>query len=203
MDMNDATVFVVDDDEAVRDSLQMLIESIGHRVRTFPSAIGFLEEYEPEEPGCLVLDVRMPGMSGLDLQERLNEKRCRIPIIFITGHADVPMAVKSIKSGAIDFIQKPFRDQDLLDRIQQALDLDISTRSERIECDEIAERVAKLTPREREVMELIVKGDPNKAIAYEFGLSERTVEVHRARVMEKMMAGSLPQLVQMVMKYRL
>lgn len=195
-------VFVVDDDAAVRESLEMLIESVGHTVQTFASAVDFLEAWTPDRTGCLVLDVRMPGMSGLELQQRLKEKEGRIPIIFITGHGDVPMAVSSMKAGAVDFIQKPFRDQELLDRIAEALDLGARAFHRRAMKEQILERAEVLTPREYEVMERVVAGDPNKAIAAELGLSERTVEVHRAHVMAKMRADSLPDLVRMVMQIR-
>lgn len=202
MSQSESTVFIVDDDEAVRDSLKMLVRSIGLSVETFASADDFLESYDPARPGCLILDIRMPGMSGLELHEQLRDMNATLPIIFITGHGDIPMAVQSIKAGAIDFIPKPFRDQELIDRIQQALEQNVSTRKSVGEHDAIAKRIDSLTPREREVMEYVAKGEPNKAIAYDLSISERTVEVHRARVMEKMKADSLPDLVQMVMKSR-
>ena len=202
MSHSESSVFIVDDDEAVRDSLKMLVRSIGLSVETFTSAADFLESYDPSRAGCVILDIRMPGMSGLELQEQLSARNATLPIIFITGHGDIPMAVKSIKAGAVDFIQKPFRDQELIDRIQQALEQNVRTRNRVGEDDAIAERITSLTPREREVMEYVARGEPNKAIAYDLNISERTVEVHRARVMEKMKADSLPDLVQMVIKFR-
>jgi len=186
---------VVDDDEAVRDSLSMLLRSVGFQPRAYESAIDFLEDYDPTQHACLVADVRMPGMSGLDLQTALNKKGSELPIIFITGHGDVPMAVDAMKAGAIDFIQKPFRDQDLLDRINQALLQDSDRRESSEERMAVRARLAALTPREREVMERVVKGQANKVIALDLGVSQRTVEIHRARVMQKMNARSLAELV--------
>ena len=194
------TVFVVDDDAAVRDSLKMLLKSVGQLVETFGSAQEFLDAYKDDRPGCLVLDIRMPGMSGLELQEKLNERHAIIPVIFITGHGDVPMAVEAMQAGAVDFIQKPFRDQDLLDRINQALEKDAANRAALAERSAIAKRLATLTPREHEVMELVVRGKANKVIAGDLNLSQRTVEIHRARVMEKMQASSLAHLVRMVLE---
>ena len=194
------TVFVVDDDAAVRDSLKMLLKSVGQLVETFGSAQEFLDAYRDDRPGCLVLDIRMPGMSGLELQAKLNERRAILPVIFITGHGDVPMAVEAMQAGAVDFIQKPFRDQDLLDRINQALDKDSANRAALAEKGAIATRLATLTPREHEVMELVVRGKANKVIAGDLNLSQRTVEIHRARVMEKMQAASLAHLVRMVLE---
>jgi two-component system, LuxR family, response regulator FixJ len=194
------TVFIVDDDAAVRDSLKMLLKSVGQLVETFGSAQEFLDAYKEDRPGCLVLDIRMPGMSGLELQAKLNERHAILPVIFITGHGDVPMAVEAMQAGAVDFIQKPFRDQDLLDRINQALDKDGANRAALAEKGAIATRLATLTPREREVMELVVRGKANKVIAGDLTLSQRTVEIHRARVMEKMQAASLAHLVRMVLE---
>src|SRR5678815_4418047 len=194
------TVFVVDDDAPVRDGLKLLLRSVGHRVETCASAQEFLDLYTDDRPGCLVLDVRMPGMSGLDLQERLNERRAILPIIFITGHGDVPMAVEALQAGALDFLQKPFRDQELLDRIARALEKDASNRRELVELKQIAARFAELTPRERAVMDLVVQGKANKVIAGDLDISQRTVEIHRARVMEKTQAGSLAHLVRMVLR---
>lgn len=196
------TVFIVDDDEPVRDSLKMLMRSVGLSAETFSGAAEFLEAYDPDRPGCLVLDIRMPGMSGMELQEKLNEIHAILPIIFITGHGDVPMAVKAIQYGAADFIQKPFRDQDLLDRINKAIEQDASNRSQLLETRDIEERLSNLTPREKEVLELIVDGRPNKVIAADLEVSQRTVEIHRARVMDKMRASSLAHLVRMVMRLR-
>lgn len=190
-------VYVVDDDQAVRDSLRWLIESIGHQVNTYGNAQAFLDDYDPDRPGCIVLDVRMPGMSGLDLQDRLRERGIQIPIIVITGHGDVPMAVRAMKSGALDFVEKPFSDQVLLERIQQALDLDSEYREKHQRIRDIAARHASLTPREREVMDQVVAGHANKVIAYELGVSMKTVEAHRGKVMRKMKARSLSDLVQM------
>lgn len=193
------TVFIVDDDDAVRSSLRLLIKSVG----LIPSALGsareFLEKYDPAQPGCLVLDVRMPEMSGLELQEQLNRQGAVIPVIFITGHGDVPMAVEAMQAGAFDFLQKPFRDQDLIDRIQRALEKDRANRAVLNERGLIQERLKSLTPREREVLEMVSSGKPNKIMAADLGVSQRTVEIHRARVMEKMGASSLAQLVRMVM----
>jgi FixJ family two-component response regulator len=195
----DPTVFVVDDDPAVRDSLRWLIESVGLPVETFHTARSFLDRYDPNRPGCLVLDVRMPGMSGVDLQEQLVSRSWRIPIIIITGHADLTMAVRTLKNGALDFIEKPFSDQVLLSGIQQAIELDLGIRDEQAGQAEIAARVSSLTPREREIMNKVIVGKPNKVIADELGLSQKTVEVHRANVMKKMRAESLADLVRMTL----
>jgi FixJ family two-component response regulator len=199
---NEPTVFIVDDDDAIRDSLRMLAESMGFEPATFATAQAFLEAYDPGRSGCLVLDIRMPGMSGLELQERLVQSGIELPIIFMTGHADVPMAVRAMQAGAVDFLEKPFRDQDLLDKIQRAIEFDAKNRKHLADRDAIRRRSERLTPREREVLELVVDGQPNKAIAAELGLSERTIEIHRSRVMRKMEADSLPQLVQMVLALR-
>lgn len=193
------TVFVVDDDESVRSSLRFLLRSVGLESRTFASASEFLENYDPAHPGCLVLDVRMPGMSGLELQQQLNLRGAVIPVIFITGHGDIPMAVEAMQHGAHDFLQKPFRDQDLIDRIQRALAKDSKARAALGEHESIRARLDTLTPREREVLALMAQGKPNKVMAHELGVSQRTVEIHRARVMEKSGAASLAQLVRMVM----
>jgi FixJ family two-component response regulator len=193
------TVFIVDDDEAVRNSLRFLLKSVGLASATLPSAKDFLDTYRQEQPGCLVLDVRMPGMSGLELQQQLNLRGATIPVIFITGHGDIPMAVEAMQHGAFDFLQKPFRDQDLIDRIQRALAADKTSRAALRERDRIRTRLESLTPREREVLTLMMRGKPNKVMAAELGLSQRTVEIHRARVMEKTDASSLAQLVRMVM----
>jgi two-component system response regulator FixJ len=195
-----ATVFVVDDDEAVRTSLRLLLKSVGLPVETFASAQEFLDQFDPDRAGCLVLDIRMPGMSGLELQQHLNDRHSIMPVVFITGHGDVPMAVEAMQAGAVDFIQKPFRDQDLIDRINRALEKDREMRGELRERDEIRRRMSQLTPREREVLELVTQGKANKVIAGDLGVSQRTVEIHRARVMEKMRAGSLAHLVRMVLR---
>lgn len=196
---NDPTVFVVDDDRAVRDSLRWLIESIGMKVETFDSATDFLKVYDPERPGCIVLDVRMPGMSGLELHERLRQHDYNVPVIFITGHGDVPMAVRAMKAGAVDFVSKPFNDQALLDRVQQAIDRDRKNRVQRAEQAEIHSRWMRLTPREREVMEMVITGHSNKSIAARLGVSSKTVEAHRAKFMEKMRANSLPDLMRLTL----
>jgi two-component system, LuxR family, response regulator FixJ len=193
------TVFVVDDDEGVRNSLRFLLKSVGLQTQTLGSAIEFLDSYKPSQPGCLVLDVRMPGMSGLELQQQLNLRGAVIPVIFITGHGDIPMAVEAMQQGAFDFLQKPFRDQDLIDRIQRALERDAKSRAALDQHAKIRERLDSLTPREREVLALMTRGKPNKIMAAELGVSQRTVEIHRARVMEKSGAASLAQLVRMVM----
>ena len=192
-------VFIVDDDEAVRNSLRLLLKSVGLAASALPTAQEFLSSYSADQPGCLVLDVRMPGMSGLELQQQLNVRGAVIPVIFITGHGDIPMAVEAIQQGAFDFLQKPFRDQDLIDRIQRALAKDRTNRTELQEHTRTRERLESLTPREREELALVVSGKPNKVMAGDLGVSQRTVEIHRARVMEKMGASSLAQLVRMVM----
>ena len=194
------TIFVVDDDSAVRDALKLLLRSVGQAVETYGSGQEFLDAYNDDRAGCLVLDIRMPGMSGLELQQKLNEKHSILPIIFITGHGDVPMAVEAMQAGAVDFIQKPFRDQDLIDRINQALEKDHNNRAALGERNDIRRRLETLTPREREVLDLVVHGKANKVIAGDLKLSQRTVEIHRARVMEKMQASSLAHLVRMVLE---
>ena len=193
------TVFVVDDDNAVRNSLRLLLKSVGLASQPLGSAAEFLETYRPSQPGCLVLDVRMPGMSGLELQRELNLRGATIPVIFITGHGDIPMAVEAMQQGAFDFLAKPFRDQELIDRVQRALAKDGTTRTALKERERIRERLQSLTPREHEVLSLMTQGKPNKIMAHELGVSQRTVEIHRARVMEKSGASSLAQLVRMVM----
>ena len=197
MSDSNRAVFIVDDDDAVRDSLGFLMKSIGIESRGFTSAIDFLEFYDEKVAGCLVLDIRMPGMSGLELQDRLNEMNAILPIIFITGHGDVPMAVEALKKGAVDFIQKPFRDQDLIDRINHALEQDHDSRNMMTERRHILDRIDGLTSREKEVMNLVVQGKPNTIIAADLNVSQRTVEIHRARVMVKMEASSLAHLVRM------
>jgi len=200
MNKDSAVVYVVDDDEAVRDSLKLLLESVDLQCQAYASATEFLNNHDPDQHSCLVADVRMPGMSGIDLQDELNRQASTIPILFITGHGDVPMAVDAMKSGALDFIQKPFRDQDLLDRIHQALERDEQRRDDNREVAEIRTRVARLTGRETEVMQRVVMGQANKVIALDLGVSQRTVEIHRARVMQKMGARSLAELVRMAGK---
>jgi RNA polymerase sigma factor (sigma-70 family) len=193
------TVFIVDDDPSIRFAMQALMDSVNLQHEIFASADEFLEKVTDQRPGCLVLDIRMPGLGGLELQEELLQRGNTVPIIFITGHGDVPMAVDAMQKGAVDFIQKPFRDQDLLDRIREALTTDKERREEQQKHAEVADRLARLTNREREVFDLVVTGKPNKVIAYELGVSQRTVEIHRARVMEKMQARSLADLVKMHM----
>ena len=194
----ESTVFIVDDDEAVRDALGFLMKSVGLSYKLYSGGHEFFAEYEAEpKPGCLILDIRMPHMSGLELQEKLNKIKLRLPIIFITGHGDVPMAVQTMQQGAFDFLQKPFRDQDLLDRVQAAIELDKQGRDEHLERHEIERRMATLTDRERAVLRYIVEGKANKVIAIDLGVSQRTVEIHRAHVMEKLRAGSLANLVRM------
>ena len=195
-------IYLVDDDEAVRDSLGMLFTSIGLQHEAYSSALDFLQHFDPARHACLVADIRMPGLSGLELQQRLNERGAEIPIIFITGHGDVPMAVTAMKSGAADFIQKPFRDQDLIDRINKGLERDRERRLSRAEEDVIRARIALLTPREGEVMRRVVRGQANKVIAMDLGVSQRTVELHRARVMRKLKMRSLAELVHAVDKVR-
>lgn len=195
--MSDAEniVYIVDDDEAVRDSLCFLLKSVGIAGNAFSSGNEFLEAYDLDWQGCILLDIRMPGVSGMEVQRQLAERNCALPIIFITGHGDIPMAVEAMHLGAFDFIQKPFHDQELLDRIQQALATYRETQDELALKKEVQERYEKLTPREKEVMEAVVRGHANKVIAMDLELSQRTVEIHRARVMEKMQARSLASLV--------
>jgi RNA polymerase sigma factor (sigma-70 family) len=193
------TVYIVDDDQAIRHAMELLMRSVGLEFEIFHSADDFLVSHSNERAGCLVLDIRMPGLGGLELQDKLLEIESGLPIIFITGHGDVPMAVEAMQKGAVDFIQKPFRDQELLDRIAEALKTDEKRRSAREEKEQVHSRIEKLTNRERQVLDLVVTGKPNKVIAYELGVSQRTVEIHRARVMEKMQAKSLADLVRMHM----
>lgn len=192
------TVFVVDDDEAVRNSLRMLLKSLGMPAVTHGSAEEFLAGYDPDQSGCLVLDVRMPGMTGPELQQELNRRGAVIPVIFITGHGDVPMAVEAMQHGALDFLQKPFSDKDFIERIQRALSADQRNRALLGEKDQIRARLAMLTPRERQVLERVTLGKSNKVIAWELGVSQRTVEIHRAHLTGKMQATSVAQLVRMM-----
>lgn len=196
----DGVVFVVDDDASVRASLEDLLRSVGLGVETFASAQEFLRSERPDMPSCLVLDVRLKGLSGLELQKRMAKAEIEIPIIFISGHGDIPMTVQAMKAGAVEFLTKPFRDQDLLDAIQQALECDRKARQRWGETEELRRRFDSLTPREREVMSLVVTGLLNKQIAGELGTSEASVKVHRQHVMEKMGAGSLAELVRMADK---
>jgi two-component system, LuxR family, response regulator FixJ len=195
-----ATVCIVDDDEPVRGSLRLLLKTLGLPTLAYGSAQEFLAEFDPQRRGCLVLDIRMPGMSGLELQEELNKLGALVPIIFITGHGDVPMAVEAMQQGAMDFLQKPFRDQDLVDRINKALEKDRAGREVLNNRERLQARIAALTPREREILKLIVAGKANKVIAGDLQVSQRTVEIHRAHVMEKMEANSLAHLVRMVIE---
>jgi len=193
------TVFVVDDDRAVRDSLALLVQSVGLEVETFAGAREFLDAYRPDRPGCLITDIRMPGMSGLDLQERLTEDGYHIPVIVLTGFGDVPAAVRALKGGAVDFVEKPFNPQALLDLVQQAIARDTELREQAAREADVAERVALLTPREQEVMALVVAGKANKVVAIDLAISERTVELHRGRIMKKMQARSLAELMRIVL----
>jgi FixJ family two-component response regulator len=197
---NDSIVFVIDDDPSIRVAITSLIRSVGMRVASFSSAQEFMASERPDAAACLVLDVRMPGVSGLDLQRELADADIRIPIIFITGHGDIPMSVRAMKAGAVEFLTKPFRDQDLLDAISQALERDRAHRSQYSEIAELRRRFKALTPREKQVMELVVSGLLNKQVAARLNISEITVKLHRHQVMEKMQAQSLADLVRMAEK---
>lgn len=194
---HEQTVFVVDDDEAIRDSLSMLLESVGLPHQLYSTAMGFLDELNRQRHGCLVLDIRMPGMSGLELQTELLRREVMLPVIFITGHGDIGMAVKAMRLGALDFITKPFHEQELLDRIHGALTYDLSKRKRVYDHDQLLVRIESLSKRERQVFERVAGGQANKVIAYDLNVSERTVEVHRAEVMKKMGARTLAMLVRM------
>ena len=198
--MSDATptVFIVDDDPAVRDAVSLLLRTDGLTVAAFASAAAFLESAAVQRPGCLVLDVRMPGMSGLDLQKQLQARGCRTPILFMTGHGDVPMAIRAMKAGAFDFLEKPFQGETLLKRVREALALDARQRALQAIRAEAAARMALLSPREREVLERVTAGQYNKVIAAELGISLSTVEIHRKRVMEKLQAESLSDLIRVL-----
>lgn len=195
--MEPSTVFVIDDDEAVRVALSRLVRSAGLQVLCFDSAQEFLDFHPPDSPSCILLDVRLSGLSGLDLQQELLRRREEIPIVFITGHGDVPMSVRAMKAGAVNFLQKPFNDRELLASIEEALARHRRIRMEKARQAEVEERFSRLTPRERDVLQLVVAGLANKVIAAELGISEKTVKVHRGRVMEKMQADSLPELVRL------
>lgn len=191
----DQVVYVVDDDEGIREGLSLLLETTGQLVKPYSNAIDFLHDYENTMRGCLILDIRMPRMTGLDLQKKLNAVGCKLPIIFITGHGDIPMAVEAMRQGALDFIRKPFREQDLLDRINQAFSIDTGrSKSEHDRCV-ILNKLALLSERERQIFERVAKGEMNKAVAFDLGISERTVEVHRSQVMKKLEVKSLAELV--------
>jgi two-component system, LuxR family, response regulator FixJ len=191
------TVYVVDDDDGMRSALAALLTTVGYKTAIFGRPSEFLARFRPDVPGCLVLDIRMPEMSGLDLQQQLNRGGVMLPVIFITGHGDVPMAVQAMKAGAFQFIQKPFRDQELLDHINHALRHDAENRRDLARRVDVQRRLESLTPRERQVMMLVADGAANKVMAIDLGLSERTVEIHRAKVMEKMGARSVAHLVKM------
>lgn len=193
------TVFIVDDDREVREAIELLMDSIGLAAESYASAQGFLDAFDRDRPGCLVLDVRMKGMSGLDLQQRLAAETLHPPIILITGHGDVPMAVRAVKAGAVDFIEKPFNDQVLLDAVHRALEQDAENRGQASRLADIRERLERLTPREREILEQVVAGKRNKVIAAELSITQSTVEAHRAKVMEKMEARSLSDLMRMML----
>lgn len=191
------TIYIVDDDDGMRRALTVLMSTVGYNAIAFERPAEFLQKLDPNQPGCLVLDVRMPEMSGLEVQQQLNRSGSMLPVILITGHGDIPMAVQAMKDGAFDFLQKPFRDQDLLDRINAAIKQDAENREMVQRHADLRRRSESLTPREREVMALVVDGRANKVIAIDLGLSERTVEIHRANVMEKMQARSVAHLVKM------
>jgi len=197
------TVFIIDDDRGMRQAIEDLVESVGLRAETFASGEEFLSRRHTSGPSCLVLDVRLPQMSGLDFQRRLIETGMQIPIIFVTAHGDIPMSVRALKSGAVDFLTKPFRDQDLLDAIQQALQHDRAAQEQQAEIHALQERYHALTPREQQVMALVVSGMLNKQIASEIGASEATIKIHRGNVMHKMQAGSVVELVRMADKVKL
>jgi two-component system, LuxR family, response regulator FixJ len=191
------TLFIMDDDEAVRESLQLLLESAGHRVRSFASGSEFLAAMPSSEDGCLIIDVRMPGIGGLDVQERLRADGIALPVIVITGHADVPLAVRAMKAGAVDFVEKPFAEEAILAAVERALEIGRQQHRVEIETGDAAARLAPLSEREQQVLRLLIAGKQNKVIAYELGISPRTVEIHRARVMEKTRVRSLSELVRL------
>src|SRR5271167_2466822 len=202
--MPDKTVFVVDDDAAVRQGLRFMLRAAGYSVEAFPSARSFLEDYDPRRGGCLLLDVQMPQISGLELQQRLNVRGWRVPVIFITGHGTVSLAIAAIKAGAFDFVEKPLREEALLECIERALNWHDTAHEERLERAQLEARAASLTEREREVLDLVATGEPNKIIARHLGISFRTVELHRAHIIEKLQARSLSDLIRMaiIMKAR-
>jgi FixJ family two-component response regulator len=196
------TVFVVDDDQEVRDALTLLMTSVGLAVEAFGSAQEFLDQFDPARPGCLLLDIRMKGMSGLDLQDQLAVEEVHPPIIIVTGHGDVPMAVRAVKAGAVDFIEKPFKEQVLLDSVFRAIESDAENRGRVLQLADIDTRLQRLTPRESEVLDMVIAGKRNKVIADDLGISQSTVEAHRAKVMDKMEAGSLSDLMRMMLSRR-
>ncbi|HLI13867.1 MAG TPA: response regulator [Alphaproteobacteria bacterium] len=196
--MRDRTVFIVDDDEAVRQALGFLLRTAGYSVECLTSAEEFLRRYNPRCPGCLILDIRMPDMTGLELQQALNARSWRIPVILVTGHGTVPVAIAALRAGAFEFLEKPLEEDALLDSVKRALNEDAAIRRQAAARGELAARAARLTPREREIMRLVAMGEQNKMIARRLGISFRTVEIHRTRVMEKMQARSLSDLVRMV-----
>jgi len=196
------TVYVVEDDEPVRDSLLLLLKAEGYATKGYASAAAFLDEDIISLNGCLILDIRMPGMTGMELHKRMLELRCALPVIFVTGHGDVAMAVEAMKLGAVDFVQKPYREEDLLEKVRQALKMDAEQQEALRYKERLQERIASLTPRELEIMDMMIDGNANKVIAIELDISQRTVEIHRSRVMQKMGTHSLAQLVQMVLAAR-
>ena len=201
--MTKPTVFIVDDDEQVRNALSLLMESVGLNTETYASAQEYLDQFDVDKPGCLILDVRMPGISGLDLQARLAAERIHPAIIIITGHGDVPMAVRAVSAGAVDFIEKPFNNQSMLDTVHKAIERDTIQRGESSRIQEIEAHYNELTPREKEVMQFVIEGKRNKIIAADLNISQSTVEAHRSRVMEKMAAESLSDLMRMAITLKL
>ncbi|MDG9668303.1 MULTISPECIES: response regulator transcription factor [unclassified Hahella] len=195
-------VYVVEDDEAVRDSLLLLLRAEGYSTKGYSSAQSFLEEEVADLNGCLVLDIRMPGMTGMELHKKLLELGCALPVIFVTGHGDVAMAVEAMKLGAVDFVQKPYREEDLLEKVKGALAMDAEQKEALRHKEKLRQKIESLTPRELEIMEMMIEGNANKVIAIELNISQRTVEIHRSRVMQKMGTHSLAQLVQMVLAAR-
>ncbi len=200
---NNSTVFIIDDDAAMVESLAWMIESVGFKTKTFIDAQSFLDHYTPDQAGCLILDVRMPEISGPELQEKLNQKHYKLPIIFISGHGDIPLAVRVMKAGAVDFLAKPFNDQTLLEVINKAIRIDKENRAKNLHNNQIIQRAAQLTPREHEVMCQIVAGKVNKLISSELNISLKTVEAHRANIMKKLQIKSLPELIRVALTYNL
>jgi two-component system response regulator FixJ len=203
MHSKEQTIFVVDDDDGIREALGLMLDTIGFSYELFESGIDFLASYDAERGGCLVLDVRMPNMTGLDVQLKLNELESSLPIIFITGHGDIPMAVEAMRRGALDFIRKPFREQDILDRINEALEFEIDSRKAQLNRRDLASRIATLSERENTVFHSVAAGVMNKVIALDLGISERTVEVHRSQIMKKLNVRTLAQLVRIKLEMEL